>query len=78
MTNDEDRSAEPAGLMTIDEVAAHFKVTRNTIYGWRYRGHGPKAIRFGKHLRFKESQVAAWINQVEREQESGATAKVGT
>ncbi|MDR0489554.1 MAG: helix-turn-helix domain-containing protein [Propionibacteriaceae bacterium] len=32
-----------------------------TIYDWRTRGKGPRAYRFGKHLKFAVSDVKAWM-----------------
>ena len=33
-----------------------------TIYRWRYRGDGPPGFRVGRHLRFRWSDVEAWID----------------
>jgi hypothetical protein len=35
-----------------------------TIYDWRTRGYGPPGFR--KHLRFRESDVFAWLDRMTR------------
>ncbi|WP_374967818.1 helix-turn-helix transcriptional regulator [Terrabacter sp. BE26] len=33
-----------------------------TIYKWRSTGRGPKGLRVGKHLRYRMSDVEAWLD----------------
>jgi excisionase family DNA binding protein len=47
--------------MTIDEVAAYTQLPKFTLYKMRSQGHGPRAARLGKHLRYRKSDVDAWI-----------------
>ena len=47
--------------MTIDEVAAYTQLPKNTLYKMRSQGHGPRAARLGKHLRYRKNDVDAWI-----------------
>lgn len=54
-------SHEPERLMTIDEVANYTKLSKFTLYKMRSEGHGPPAARLGKHLRYRMSDVDAWI-----------------
>jgi excisionase family DNA binding protein len=51
----------PDRLMTIDEVAAYTQLSKNTLYKMRSQGHGPRAARLGKHLRYRRREVDAWI-----------------
>jgi excisionase family DNA binding protein len=51
----------PDRLMTIDEVAAYTQLSKNTLYKMRSKGHGPRAARLGKHLRYRRTDVDAWI-----------------
>ncbi|HEX6759272.1 MAG TPA: helix-turn-helix domain-containing protein [Propionibacteriaceae bacterium] len=37
-----------------------------TICDWRTRGYGPPGFRLGKHLRFRESDVFAWLDRMTR------------
>ena len=48
-------------LMTLDEVAAYTQLPKNTLYKMRSQGHGPRAARLGKHLRYRKADVDAWI-----------------
>jgi excisionase family DNA binding protein len=48
-------------LLSTEEVARILVVPVNTLYCWRYKGTGPKAIRVGKHLRYRLSDVLAWL-----------------
>ncbi|MGD9825035.1 helix-turn-helix domain-containing protein [Desulfobacter sp.] len=52
-------------LMTTDEAAAFLKATKKQLYQWTMRT-GPGAIpkiKIGKHLRFRRSELEAWINE---------------
>ncbi len=48
-------------LMTIDEVSDYLRVPVATLYRWRHHQEGPKAARIGRHLRYRRSDVEAWI-----------------
>ena len=48
-------------LLDISELASYLGVPVSTIYDWRSRGVGPRAYRFGKHLKFAVTDVTAWI-----------------
>ena len=52
---------EPDRLMTIDEVATYTQLSKFTLYKMRSEGHGPRAARLGKHLRYRKSDVDTWI-----------------
>jgi excisionase family DNA binding protein len=49
-------------LLTSEEVAAYLRVPRSTLYGWKYRGDGPPAIRVGRLLRYRSSEVERWLD----------------
>ena len=49
-------------LLTLDDVAAYLGVPKGTLYRWRVDGKGPRAIRFGKHVRFRRSEVEPWLD----------------
>jgi excisionase family DNA binding protein len=46
--------------VTVDRVAAHLDVTRDSIYRWIERKGFP-AHRVGRLLRFKLSEVDRWV-----------------
>jgi excisionase family DNA binding protein len=53
---------EDAGrLMTPDEVAGYLGVPRQTLLSWRCVGKGPRGIRVGRHLRYRRSDLDAWV-----------------
>ena len=52
-------------LLGKEEVANILGIPPKTLYSWRHRGEGPPAIRVGRHLRWTERSVAAWIEQKE-------------
>ncbi|MCP2340199.1 helix-turn-helix transcriptional regulator [Actinomadura rupiterrae] len=49
-------------LGTIEEVAGFLGIPVATLYRWRQVGKGPKARKIGKHLRYRSSDVHAWID----------------
>lgn len=50
----------PLQLLTIDDVAAMLKSSRQTIYGWASRRKIP-FLKVGGALRFRESEISAWL-----------------
>lgn len=50
-------------LLDITELAEYLGVPLSTIYDWRTRGLGPRAYRFGKHLKFALSDVRSWMEE---------------
>lgn len=55
-------------LWDIDVLATYLGVPKQTIYGWRSTGYGPRSFRVGKHLRWRSSTVIAWISRLEQEE----------
>jgi excisionase family DNA binding protein len=49
-------------LLTVDEVADVLRVPVSTLYGWRLVGKGPRAAKVGRFLRYRASDVAAWLD----------------
>ena len=50
-------------LLSAQELAAFLEVPLSTIYFWRYRGEGPRAMRVGRCLRFSMADVCAWLER---------------
>jgi excisionase family DNA binding protein len=48
-------------LVTITGLAEYLGVPVKTIYEWRQAGRGPVGVRIGRHLKFRLSDVQAWI-----------------
>lgn len=50
-------------LASTEEVSAYLQVPLNTVYQWRRKGVGPRAVRIGRHLRYRWSDVDSWVEQ---------------
>jgi len=33
------------------------------LYGWRYKGEGPRGYRVGRFVRYRRSAVEAWLEK---------------
>ena len=53
---------EASDVITVDELSRRLDIPKGTLYNWRYRGIGPRGHRVGKHLRYRWSDVLAWID----------------
>ena len=69
---------EPAGrpalalveqVISLSELCAHLHVTAQTIYDLRSQGRGPRGFRVGRELRFRVSEVGAWLERMEQDDE---------
>jgi excisionase family DNA binding protein len=56
------RYAQRDGLLTIGQVSELLSISKATLYSWRTRkpGYGPPALKFGRLLRYRASDVEAW------------------
>lgn len=52
-------------LLSPDELVELLGIPKRTIYNWRLRGEGPPAVRVGRHLRYRPSDVEAWLRGTE-------------
>ncbi|HVM35417.1 MAG TPA: helix-turn-helix domain-containing protein [Actinomycetota bacterium] len=52
-------------IVSVDEVARRLGVPKTTLYGWRYKGVGPRSHRVGKHLRYRWNDVLEWLDGLE-------------
>ena len=48
-------------LLSATELADYLAVPVATLYAWRYRGEGPPAMRVGRYLRYRWSDVQRWL-----------------
>ena len=57
-----DTSVE-GGILTIDQAAAYLSIPKATLYTWRTRraGFGPRAVKLGGCLRYRRSDLDAWV-----------------
>ena len=59
-------AGDPDELLTLDEVAAELKVSREALYRWRRRGTGPPSIRLpGGAVRIRRSALAGWLRALQ-------------
>lgn len=61
-------------LLSPQQVAEYLGIPVATLYQWRYRREGPPGFRVGRHVRYRRSDVDAWI---ERQLEDSNPARVG-
>jgi hypothetical protein len=50
-------------LLTADDLAAFLRVPTRTIYQWRYRKQGPRALKAGTLLRYSMKDVLTWLEE---------------
>ena len=63
---------DPDELLTLDQVAAELKVSREALYRWRRRGSGPPSIRLpGGAVRIRRSALTGWLRALQ-DKESAA------
>lgn len=48
-------------LWTVQDVSYYLGVPVQTVYSWRSAGRGPSGRRVGKRLRYRPSDVRAWV-----------------
>jgi excisionase family DNA binding protein len=53
-------------LLSPTALAALLEVPRSTVYEWNYKGTGPPAIRVGKHVRYRETDIERWLLERQR------------
>jgi excisionase family DNA binding protein len=45
-----------------ESVAAYLGVPTKTLEQWRYVGKGPAYAKVGKHVRYRRTDVDAWLD----------------
>lgn len=50
-------------LMGPKELAAYIGVPLATVYAMNHRSTGPRRIRVGKYVRYRQGDVDAWLDQ---------------
>lgn len=50
-------------LLSTEELADYLGVTVATLYEWRTKGKGPRAVRVGRNLKFRPADVDRWLDQ---------------
>jgi excisionase family DNA binding protein len=52
-------------VLTLSQLAAQLGVTVQTLYDLRSQGRGTRGFRVGRELRFRVSEVDAWLAKLE-------------
>jgi len=52
-------------VLTLSQLATQLGVSVQTLYDLRSQGRGPRGFRVGRELRFRLSEVDAWLAQLE-------------
>lgn len=50
-------------LASVAEVAEYLQKPEQTVRIWRHRGIGPKSFKVGTTVRYRWSDVEAWLEQ---------------
>lgn len=50
-------------LLTAQDVADFLGVPLTTLYQWRTKGTAPRAVKVGRHIRFRAADVDAWCER---------------
>lgn len=58
-------------LLTPDEAAERIGVKATTLRNWRWKGRGPRFVRFGRYARYTEEALHEWIRRHEVDPEAG-------
>jgi excisionase family DNA binding protein len=48
-------------LLSPTDLAAELQVPEPTLRQWRYLGRGPAYVKVGRHVRYRRSDVEAWL-----------------
>lgn len=50
-------------LLSPRQVARYLGIPVSTLYQWRYRGEGPPGFKLGNHVRYRRTDVDAWLRE---------------
>jgi excisionase family DNA binding protein len=49
------------GLLSPQQLADYIDVPVATVYRWNYERTGPRAIKVGRHVRYRIGDVESWL-----------------
>ncbi len=50
-------------LLRVEDVTEMTGIAPGTLALWRHKGTGPRSAKLGKRVVYRESDVAAWIDE---------------
>jgi Helix-turn-helix domain len=59
-------------LLTPEEVASNYRQSVATLATWRCRGGGPRFVKLGRRILYRETDLAFWVDQNSRAHTSEA------
>lgn len=59
-------------LMKPTDLSAHIETSPAVLANWRYLGVGPKFIKLNRSVRYRVSDVEAWLDEQTRQQTGAA------
>lgn len=48
-------------LATVKDLAEYTGVPVKTVYEWNSKGHGPKVLKVGRHVRYRWVDIEKWL-----------------
>jgi predicted DNA-binding transcriptional regulator AlpA len=51
-------------LWSVDDVSTYLAVPIATLYKWRCTGYGPKSLRVGRYIRYRQADVQSWLDSL--------------
>ena len=51
----------PDEQLTPADLSAELKIPEKTLAQWRWCGEGPAYLKLGSHVRYRRSDVDAWL-----------------
>jgi excisionase family DNA binding protein len=58
---------------SIDEVSERLGISKPTLYRWSSEGLGPRPLRIGRRLRYGESELERWLQELDEQQREPAS-----
>ncbi len=63
------------GVLSLSQLSAQLQVSAQTIYDLRSQGRGPRGFRVGRELRFRVSEIEAWLTRLESDDDRRQTSR---
>ncbi len=55
---------------TTEQAAEYVGLSSNTLNRWRYTGDGPRYLKLGRAVRYRQADLDAWLDERVRESTS--------